>query len=138
MGLRGIFRVFQNLKLALRQTRFPPRAPTFPSPDDKMRDYGGCLSKLEIHKGCSQRRSWAGLNPQRLKLSFPGRREGEIMIKLELHRHWLELQSQAGFLLLEPAHAVNMWLVGHIWEWGRPWARCQETWASKRPWPPMC
>lgn len=37
MGLRGIFRVFQNLKLALRQTRFPPRAPTFPSPEDKMR-----------------------------------------------------------------------------------------------------
>ena len=37
MGLRGIHRVFQNLKLALHQTCFPPGAPTFPSPGDKVR-----------------------------------------------------------------------------------------------------
>ena len=34
------------------------------------------------------------------------------MIKLELHRHWPELWSRAGFLLLEPAHSVNMGPVG--------------------------
>ena len=57
------------------------------------------------------------------------------MIKLELHRHWLELQPQAGFLLLEPAHAVNMWLVGHVWSGEDPGPDVRRPGLG---WPPTC